>query len=428
MHAYANEIKILYVEDENDVREGYARSLQRVCKELFTAEDGVCGLEMYKLHSPDLVISDINMPNKNGLEMVQAIKEINPHANIIFTTAHSESAYLLEAIELQVEGYLLKPVGKKTLIDRVQKLAKNIVLEKENIEQREMLQHIIDSDNSMSLVTDLYKISFASKSFLRFFQVEEVEELNKKFSSVFDFLQDNNTLINKQNILASLSQGNTLFDFIENIDEIDRIVKLRHEDDLKKSFLVNISKISKTNFLISLTDVTQIQIDKEETAKKAYTDGLTGVANRNKFEEVFEYEFNKTLRYKEPLSIAILDIDHFKLVNDNFGHLIGDEVLVCLAQTLQKSIRISDFFARWGGEEFVLLFPATDLKNAVLSAEKFRKIGEDIKHENVGKVTISVGLSQYKEGDTLESMLQRADKALYEAKNSGRNCVKSLDE
>lgn len=165
MDNYAKEATILYVEDEDDVRDGYARSLKRICKELYTAQDGRAGLELYKAHSPDIVISDIKMPNMDGFEMVKAIKKINPHANIIFTTAHSESAYFLEAIELQVEGYLLKPVQKKTLIDIVKKLSKNVILEKENMEQKEILQHIIDSENSLSLVTDSQKVSFASNSF-----------------------------------------------------------------------------------------------------------------------------------------------------------------------------------------------------------------------------------------------------------------------
>ena len=426
MDNYAKEATILYVEDEDDVRDGYSRSLKRVCKELFTAKDGSEGLELYKKYSPDLVVSDINMPNMNGLEMVKAIKDINPDANIILTTAHSESAYLLEAIELQVEGYLLKPVQKKTLIDIVKKLSKNVILEKENIEQKEILQHIIDSKNSLSIITDSQKTSFASKSFLTLFKVSTIEELNEKFTSVLDIVQNNESIINKQNILESLSIGNTLYDFIQNIDEAERIIILKDENDKRKSFLVNISKISETKFLINLTDVTKMQQEKEATTIKAYTDGLTGIANRNKFEEVFDYEFNKTLRYKEPLSIAMMDIDNFKLVNDNYGHLIGDEVLIAITQTIQRKVRASDFFARWGGEEFVILFNNTDLNNATSSAEKFRKIVENIEHKTVGKVTISIGLTEYKDGDTTESMFSRTDKALYEAKNSGRNCVRSI--
>ena len=176
-------IKILYVEDEEDVRDGYAKALQRSCSKLIIAKDGKDGLESYKLHSPDIVVSDIKMPNMNGIEMVKEIKLIDPDANIIFTSAHSESAYLLEAIELQVEGYLLKPVEKKSLITLVKKLSKHILLQKENEIQREIVQHIMDSENSISLVFDNKKISYASKSFLALNNVSDIDEFQKSYEN-----------------------------------------------------------------------------------------------------------------------------------------------------------------------------------------------------------------------------------------------------
>lgn len=297
MNNYSKDITILYVEDEDDVRDGYARALKRVCKNLITAEDGAVGLELYKKHSPQIIVSDIKMPNMNGLEMVKAIKELDPHANIIFTTAHSESAYLLEAIELQVDGYLLKPVQKKSLLALVDKVSKSIALEKEN------------------------------------------EQL------------------------------------------------------------------------------------KFELAHMAYRDGLTGIFNRNKFEEIFEYELKQIKRYKRPLCLTVLDIDHFKNFNDTFGHLVGDEVLIMLADTINKNTRDTDLFARWGGEEFVILFNNTPLDIAIDKAQELRGIIEKLEHKTAGKITVSFGVTELKKDDTLKSILNRADKALYQAKNNGRNCV-----
>jgi len=98
MHEYAKKITILYVEDEDDVREGYSRALKRISSELYTANNGVLGLELFKKYQPDIIVSDIKMPQMNGLDMVRAIKEIASDVKVIFTTAHSESAYLLEAI------------------------------------------------------------------------------------------------------------------------------------------------------------------------------------------------------------------------------------------------------------------------------------------------------------------------------------------
>jgi len=418
-------ITILYVEDEDDVRDGYSRALSRVSKKLYTAENGLIGLELYKKYAPDIVISDIRMPVMNGLEMVKSIKEIDVDANIIFTTAHSESSYLLEAIELQVDGYLLKPVQKRAMLELIEKISKNITLEKENIEQRAILQHIIDSENSLSVITDLKNISFASKSFLKLFGLEKISELNHKFESLLDIVAQSNTLVNKENIINSMKKGYSLYQYIKSLDETNRVTTIRCFDDSLKSFYINISKIDDKNLLINLTDITKMEQKLEETQKKAYLDTLTKVYNRNKFQEVFEYQLSQYKRYENSFSIAILDIDHFKNFNDKFGHLIGDEVLVLLADIMKSNMRESDVFARWGGEEFVILLNNTTLENAVKIIENFKNDIENLEHKIAGKITASFGVTEVKADDTIESMLKRSDDALYIAKASGRNCVKS---
>ena len=419
-------VSILYVEDEKDVREGYARSLKRVSKSLFIAQDGKEGLELYKKHKPDIIVSDIKMPLMNGLDMVKAIKEIDEDANVVFTTAHSESAYLLEAIELHAEGYLLKPVQKNSLLKIVNKLSKNVLLERENLEQREIFQHIIDSKNSITLITDAKNVSFASKSFFNFFHTSNADEFKEKFPILLDIFSNSEDIINKENIIDSMNKNIDLYEFINSIDESSRVVNFKNQDNEEKSFYINISKISEINYLINFTDITKLSQEKEATEQKVYVDSLTGISNRDKFEEVFEHEIKQSKRYNRPLSLAILDIDKFKDFNDTYGHLIGDEVLIMICRSIQKHTRESDLFARWGGEEFVLLFTNTELKTAINLTENFRKIIENLKHEVTKSVTVSFGLTHYKENDSVESMFDRADKALYEAKHSGRNCVRSI--
>ena len=423
MHEYAKKITILYVEDEEDVREGYSRALKRICSQLYTADNGVVGLELFKKYQPDIIVSDINMPKMNGLDMVRAIKKITSDVKIIFTTAHSESAYLLEAIELQVEGYLLKPVQKKSLTGLIEKLAKNIIIAKEYEEQREILQYIIDSENSISVITNIEKISFASKSFLVYFGVNSVEEFNEKFTSIIDIFANANDAINTQSIKRCFNEGKTLYDFINSLDETQRIVTIKSVNNEQKSFLIHISQINEVQFLMNFTDVTEIEKQREAITKKANHDALTGLYNRNKFEEIFEYELSQVKRYGYNLSLAIADIDHFKLFNDRYGHLIGDEVLKLVTNTLTSCIRSSDTLARWGGEEFVILFPQTSYNATVMLLEKCRKFIEGLDCKEYGKITLSFGVTSYKEGDTLKSMLHRADEALYEAKANGRNQV-----
>jgi len=161
----------------------------------------------------------------------------------------------------------------------------------------------------------------------------------------------------------------------------------------------------------------------QHLTNKAYIDNLTGAFNRYKFEEVFEYELSHFKRYNRIFCVAMIDIDHFKKFNDTFGHLIGDEVLIMLAQESKKVIRKLDIFTRWGGEEFLVLFPETSLENSFISANKLRESIASLVHPIAGNITASFGVSQIYKDDTLDSILKRCDDALYKAKENGRNRV-----
>ncbi len=119
----------------------------------------------------------------------------------------------------------------------------------------------------------------------------------------------------------------------------------------------------------------------------------------------------------------MLDIDDFKNINDTFGHNVGDEVLIAIANSINKRIRKVDLAARWGGEEFVILLPETDLLSAVQVANDIRKLIENIKISKIDKITASFGVAQYKTGDDLSSLIDRADRELYRAKRNGKNLV-----
>jgi len=163
--------------------------------------------------------------------------------------------------------------------------------------------------------------------------------------------------------------------------------------------------------------------DRKKAEELSITDRLTGLYNRLKLDEVFNYELSQAKRYKTPLSMIILDIDHFKSVNDTFGHQVGDSVLKEIANILKSNVRLSDTVGRWGGEEFLIILPKTDLSSAMGVAQKIRAAVESHTFEVVGKKTSSFGVSEYREGDTEHSMVERGDSALYEAKRGGRNMV-----
>ena len=186
-------------------------------------------------------------------------------------------------------------------------------------------------------------------------------------------------------------------------------------------------KIEQTNKeLLMLNE--QLKEKNEKLLKSAITDELTGVYNRKFFEKRVVEEMEIADRANEHISLIIFDLDRFKLVNDNFGHQFGDEVLKRTTQIAGDLIRKTDFLNRVGGEEFAIILPNTNKAQAVFVAEKVRKALEDNKHFKVGQVTGSFGVAERMKAESLRSWYKRADNALYQAKNTGRNRVVDSDK
>ncbi|MGA8891539.1 MAG: diguanylate cyclase, partial [Anaeromyxobacteraceae bacterium] len=164
-----------------------------------------------------------------------------------------------------------------------------------------------------------------------------------------------------------------------------------------------------------------------DATRRADTDALTGVANRQAFDEAIGREVARARRFRQPLAIVLLDLDHFKQVNDRHGHAAGDQVLVGTARLLAERVRESDLVARWGGEEFAVVTPMTDGAGAVRLAEKLRGRLEAEPQAGFGRVTASFGVAELRADDTVQTMLRRADEALYAAKAAGRNRVRCAE-
>ncbi len=172
-------------------------------------------------------------------------------------------------------------------------------------------------------------------------------------------------------------------------------------------------KLRKTN--------NELAAAREQAESLSLHDALTGLFNRRAIEPMITYEMNRKKRFGSSVSLLIVDIDHFKKVNDTFGHDIGDEVLKKVAQTLHEYRRSTDLPSRWGGEEFVILLADTDESQSILIAEKIRTACSSLVFENCDRITVSIGLAEAKYDETFESWFKRVDAALYTAKNTGRN-------
>ncbi len=213
----------------------------------------------------------------------------------------------------------------------------------------------------------------------------------------------------------------------------DRVVGLLYLDD----FQPRTFSPARLRLLPVFGTLAAISIENSRLHEKALhlacTDGLTGLYNHRHFQELMDKEMARAERMRQPLALIILDVDDFKVFNDTYGHLVGDKVLVTVAELLKKTLRESDLVARYGGEEFVALLPDTDLEYALVAAERLRQEIETHATDRVGphvtrKVTVSMGVAAYpRDGMKRGHLMKIADDLLYGAKAGGKNQIYSKE-
>lgn len=428
-------IKVLYVEDENDVREFTGKTISAIVKEIVIASNGKEGLELFKKNQDiDLIVTDINMPKMGGIEMCAEIKKINKSIPIVVTSAHNDPNFLKKAIDVGVNAYVMKPLDLYQLIDNMIKAVEpfylrkqleeiNISLEDKVKEGIQKIKSILDAQDNIILVTDGKKIYNTNKKFLKFLKNSSIEEFYIKNECLSD-------LFIKEEGFYSFNETDKDISWIiqlKRLPAIDRIVKMKDKNDNIKIFTVNIDNYIYNGeyFVISFTDITQLKEKSNLLEYQANHDILTGLCNRQRFHDIFRKEIKRDKRYENPLSLILFDIDHFKKFNDDFGHDVGDIVLKKIANITSEIVREHDTIVRWGGEEFIIILPHTDIDGTRQVALKLKDAIERYEHKDIPRViTASFGLTSLIEGDTEDTFIKRADEALYEAKNSGRNAIK----
>ena len=193
----------------------------------------------------------------------------------------------------------------------------------------------------------------------------------------------------------------------------------------------SVSRASKLerNFVEASQELSAIRVTLDEAEKRARTDGLTGLANRLAFEDFFRSAQTAAVKNRSPLSVLLIDVDHFKRFNDDFGHGVGDEVLRLIGKVLRERVRGQDLPARYGGEELIAALPGSDLKACAAVGESIRRSISECKitRRSTGQVlpgiTVSIGVAQLRPGESMVDLIERCDRALYKAKDAGRNRV-----
>lgn len=221
---------------------------------------------------------------------------------------------------------------------------------------------------------------------------------------------------------------------IDEANDYNQIKDIVNKMIVESKALVNSGKRLQTRMKISSEDLKQLHIELEKSQKEAHTDSLTSLINRRGLKKILEMEKIRARQNDSPFSIIMVDIDHFKKVNDNFGHLVGDSVLKSIANILREHLRKNDIAARYGGEEFLLLLPETGIEGAKAVSQKIRTSLSTKKWKikgtgrDMGIITVSMGIALYKFNEPEESLIKRADDALYFAKNNGRNQIITQEE
>ena len=288
---------------------------------------------------------------------------------------------------------------------------------------KETLENVLDYSSTLFLLTRKTKMVHANKALLEFFGVKSLEQLRQKFHCVMDIFEEEEHYFSAKEV-ESDEKGCPCISTIKDKDILGVVIHAASQQ--KRVLKLNLSELPNESFLISMTDVTEIEQQAKRFEYEANHDKLTGAYNRSYLEYIYQKHLDAQAREGTDCAFILLDIDDFKLVNDNYGHLTGDRVLILLSNIITHKIRRDDVFVRWGGEEFLLLLPQTSQENAIKTAEILRM---EISKLDIGidcKITSSFGVTGCRKNDTKETLFERLDQALYAAKRSGKNRVSAL--
>ena len=369
----------------------------------------------------DIVLMDIVLEGElNGIETARRITEIRD-VPIVFLTATSDEATLEAIKSVKAYGYVPKGSEHAALLSNIDMSLK---LHEANIkiqEREATLSAIVNTAKDAIFMLDSKgEVMFWNPAAEVIFGYKKEEIMGKKFPLFLMPEKVRDTVTGKDVELCDLLQ-------FEKTSGYQFEVEFKRKSGEVVYVEVSFSpiEIRKGTYTVAIgRDVTKHKQFERELFVLSVTDPLTGAYNRRYTVKKMEEEFERARRGFNVFSVIMLDIDRFKKVNDNFGHDVGDLVLRKLVNNIMERIRKIDTLGRWGGEEFLIILPGANINDAVLLAEELRRSINQMEIPKVGHVSVSLGVATYKMGDSVDSLVKRADEMLYKAKAEGRNCVR----
>jgi diguanylate cyclase (GGDEF)-like protein/PAS domain S-box-containing protein len=393
-----------------------------------TAPDGSLALISAQAIPPDLILLDIKMPGLSGYEVCEQLKA-DPRTRdipVIFISALDQTEDKVKAFTFGGVDYITKPFQIEEVLARAETqlalhtLQQQLATANEELKESEALyRSVSEMANDGIGIMAQGMITFCNSSFAKMIGREIDEVLGQPFSTFLhpDSLPE--VMEDYQKVLAG-----------------EEITPRREFTVVKKKGDVVTIEVSASvledppnlRVLLIGRDITEQKRLEDQLHQLAITDPLTGISNRRHFFNLAEKELARARRYKRPISAVMIDLDTFKQINDQYGHLVGDQVLQAVAKRVRDCVREVDIPVRYGGEEFVILMPDTDLANAAKMAERLcvEINSQPIKtNDKPVSVTISLGVASCEVGQeiTIDTLLDWVDQAMYAAKREGRNRV-----
>ncbi len=419
------------------------------------ASSGAEALEICANEEIDIVLLDVMMPQMDGFEVCRRLKA-NPkthHIPVIMVTALDQPADRVAGLEAGADDFLTKPFDVVQLIARVKSLVRLKALTDElraraatkqqmDLEYADRIIDSIKVDGSKLLILDS-DVRHAQRLANYLSSNHQVDILNDPSNIAARIADENYELI----IIAMELEGHDPLRVCSQIRTLEQgrnlpIILVAEEKDKDK--IIRALELGVNDYILRpveaneftarvKTQVRRFRYAKElrdsvsTTMQLAIIDELTGLYNRRYFDRHLDLMMKKALEQHRSMAVMMLDIDYFKRVNDNYGHDVGDRILVEFARRIQRNIRGADLPCRYGGEEFVVLMPDIDKNRAQIVGERVREAVE-MKKFDAGNglqipITVSIGISLIRENDNMQTLLKRADMALYQAKHHGRNRV-----